>query len=462
MEHLQSAKILLGITGSIAAYKIPLLVRLLRQHGAQVRVAMTSAAREFVTPLVLGNLAGEPVATDMFEPNVQERGSWHIHWAHWADVMLIAPCSADTLAALAHGLCRSVVEALALALPQATPLLVAPAMDTTMWLHPATQRNVRQLRDDGAIVIDPEEGELASGLWGIGRMPEVEHLVEHLCVVLARKEKAPPPQTSRTIVSEELLLKPLRSLNDAVESDRLTAAIELARLQVGKDYRLDGATVLITAGPTREALDAVRFISNRSSGAMGYALAKAARQRGARVVLISGPVRIAPPEGVELVSVESAQQMLEAVQRYRGTWDIAIGAAAIADYTPAVTHEGKIKKHEKGERWTLELVRTPDILADLASTKRQGQIVVGFALEEAAHLDQGIEKLQAKGCDIIVLNALDAPNSGFESSMNTITVVTVTPAGIERLSYPPAPKQVCAEYILNHVAQRYHKYTAIG
>lgn len=449
MEQMRDKKILLGISGSIAAYKAPLIVRQLRQFGAQVKVALTPSARHFVSPLVLGNVAGEPVAVDMFDERIQQGGSWHIHWAHWADAMLIAPCSANLLAALAHGLCDTVVACLALALPRTRPLLIAPAMDATMWEHPATQRNVEILRGDGAIVIPPDEGELASGLWGIGRMPEPETLIRILADVLAGNpgsERMPLPLAVR-----EFLDRPMRPLQETVEGDRLTADIELARLKRDSLSVLAGKTVLITAGPTREALDAVRFLSNRSSGKMGYALAEAARDRGARVVLISGPVALEPPPNVELVRVESARDMLEAVRRYHGQWDVAIAAAAVADFMPATSFHGKIKRTEMGEQLTIELVRTPDILADLGQRKPNNAVLVGFALEEQERLEEGIEKLRERGCDIAVLNALDAPDSGFEGDRNTLTIVTFEGDQQQQHSYPPAPKRVCAEYVLNHV-----------
>ncbi len=450
MEHLRNKNILLGVSGSIAAYKAPLIVRALRQHGVNVRVAMTPSARHFVSPLVLGNLAGESVALDMFDEHVQHGGSWHIHWAHWAHAMLIAPCSAHLLSALSVGLCDSVVAALALALPRSVPLLVAPAMDTTMWEHPATQRNVEQLRRDGAIVIPPEEGELASGLWGVGRMPEPETLLAYLDRVLIGSTEL--SSDSPSVDARHGPVPPLSTnpLADAVSAAHLTAEIELAQLKQ-PTQPLAGKTVLITAGPTREALDAVRFFTNRSSGKMGYALAAAARDRGAHVVLISGPVSIPPPEGVELISVESAHQMLEAIERYQGRWDIAIAAAAVADYAPAEINPGKLKRHQLGERITIELVRTPDILAALGHSKPPGAVLVGFALESKDQLESGIEKLRTRGCDIAVVNAFDLPDSGFEGEMNTITIATFNGQQPTVHRYPALPKRVCAELILNHV-----------
>lgn len=441
MEQLRSKRIIFGVSGSIAAYKAPLVLRLLRQYGADVRVAMTPSARHFVSPMVLGNLSGEAVALDMFDDQIQQGGSWHIHWAHWADAMLIAPCSAHLLGSIAHGMCDSVVSCLALALPRATPLLVAPAMDTTMWQHPATQRNVEQLRRDGAIVIPPEEGELASGLWGVGRMPEPTTLVELLATVVSGAEKSMPADV------------PSRPLEETVRADRLTAEDALAQLVQGTQWRLDGVTVLITAGPTREALDAVRFLSNRSSGKMGYALAEAARERNARVVLISGPVALEPPQGVEFVKVESAREMLQAVERYREQWSIAIAAAAVADFMPASPHPGKLKRHDIGDRMTLALVRTPDILAALGQSKPPGGILVGFALEEQHRLDDGIAKLRARGCDLAVLNAFDVPESGFEGDSNTIEIVTFDGDRAIRRSFAPASKRVCAEYVLDHAVR---------
>jgi len=442
MDLLRDKRIVLGIGGSIAAYKAPYVVRLLQQNGAHVRVAMTPSAQHFVSPLVLSNLAREPVALDLFDEQIQHIGSWHISWSHWADAMLIAPCSAHLVASLAHGLCDSTVACLALALPRATPLLIAPAMDTTMWEHPATQRNIEQLQRDGAIIIPPEEGELASGLWGTGRMPEPQTLLEHLAAVFLRSE-------TNTRTSESV-----STFTDTIEADRLNAEIALAQLKHSDHGRLDGAKVLITAGPTREALDAVRFITNRSSGKMGYALASAARDRGARVVLVSGPVIHEPPSGVECIRVESASEMLAAV-RCVGTWDIAIATAAVADYMPATIHPGKLKRQELGDRVTIELVRTPDILAELGIMKSPDSVLVGFALEEREQLSGGIGKLRARGCDIAVLNALDAPDSGFEGDRNTMTIVTFEADRAVMHHYEPAPKPVCAEYILEHVWRLY-------
>lgn len=456
MDPLSGKHILVGISGSIAAYKAPLIVRQLRQAGATVRVALTPSAHHFVSPLVLGNLAGEPVAQDMFDDTVQEGGSWHIHWAHWADAMLIAPCSAHLLASLAHGLCDSVVACLACALPRSTPLLIAPAMDTTMWEHPATRRNVEQLRADGAIIIPPEEGELASGMWGIGRLPEPDTLVAWVRRVLSGEHVSSSSSVAQRSI-EEVLQRSSRPLQETIEADRLTAEIELARLKATNNLSLENATVLVTAGPTREALDAVRFLSNRSSGKMGYALAEAARDRKARVILISGPVAIPPPQGVTVIYVESAQQMLEAVQRYDGQWDIAIAAAAVADFMPAAAYQGKLKRSELGQSITLELIRTPDILAHLGKVKSPHAVVVGFALEQHDQLDDGIEKLRRRGCDIAVLNAFDAPNSGFESDHNTITVATFDNGTAQQYSYAPAPKRICAEYILNHAVAILHQ-----
>ncbi|ODT74426.1 hypothetical protein ABS71_05620, partial [bacterium SCN 62-11] len=320
-------KILYGICGSISAYKAPWIVRELIRLGAEVRVVMTPEAQRFVTPLVLQNLSKNAVVTDSFDPEHQEGGSWHVHWARWADQVLVAPCSATTMAKLATGIADNALTLALLSLPRETPLRLCPAMDPDMWHHPATQRNLARLQADGALVLPPEEGELASGLSGAGRLPE-------------------PLQIA------EWVLKP----------------------------SLKGKTVLITAGPTREPIDGVRYISNHSSGKMGFAIAAEAQARGARVILVSGPVSLPAPAGVEIVRVETAQQMLEACQQNFPSADVIIKSAAVADFSPAQVASGKLKKEQLGQNPSIALEKTADILAWLGEHKRPDQYLVGFAL----------------------------------------------------------------------------------
>ena len=397
--HVQSVspltRVVLGICGSISAYKTPYIVRELVKRGVEVRVVMTPSAREFVSPLVLENLSHHRVACDMFDQTTD--GSWHISLARWCQAMLIAPCSASSLARLATGVSDSALSLVTLALPRTTPLFLAPAMDSDMWLHPATRRNVEQLRRDGARVIEPDHGELASGLVGPGRLPEPAELVN---ILLA------PPDTS-----------------------------------------LRGKTVVMTAGPTREKLDDVRYLSNHSSGKMGYALAAEAARRGARVILVSGPVALTPPEGVEVYRVVSAQEMFDTVMAHREEADILIMAAAVADFRPAQPKDGKIKKG-KAATMELSLERTPDILAEVGRRKGERQVVVGFALEAADHLDNARRKLSEKNCDLVILNAANQPDSGFSGDNNTITVLS---RDGQIQAYPALTKAECAARILDSI-----------
>ena len=380
-------KILYGICGSISAYKAPWVIRELIRLGAEVRVVMTADAQRFVTPLVLQNISKNPVITDAFEPEHQQGGSWHVHWARWADRVLVAPCSATTLAKLAHGIADNALTLALLSLPQETPLRLCPAMDPDMWHHPATRRNLAHLEGDGALILPPEEGELASGLSGAGRLPEPLHIAEW------------------TLAGS-----------------------------------LRGKTVLITAGPTREPIDGVRYISNHSSGKMGYAIATEATARGARVVLVSGPVNLPAPAGVAVVRVETAQQMLEACQAHHQAADVIIKSAAVADFTPAQVASGKLKKEQMGSDWSIPLAKTTDILAWLGQHKRPDQYLVGFALEMQNAEENARGKLERKNCDLIVLNEANQPDSGFGGDNNTITLIGL---GL-RQPWPALSKRQCA------------------
>lgn len=399
--------ILLGITGSVSAYKAPWLVRDLRKAGHDVRVVMTPSARQFVAPLALEAVSLHPVITNPYDPAIQEGGSWHVHLAQWADVICIAPCSATSLARLATGLCDTALMTVVCSRPSQTELVVFPAMDTDMWLQPSTQRNVAQLRADGIRVVDPEAGELASGLVGQGRLPEIERIVE----IVASSEQ-------RTAGSEQHTFSSL-----------LTARCSL----------------LITAGPTHERIDAVRSIVNHSTGTMGFALAEAAQKRGYLVTLVAGPTSLETPFGVERIDVVSAQQMYDAVMQHQHA-DAFIMAAAVADFTPAHPTTHKIKKESVGDALSIELTRTHDILAEIGKIKTAQQRVVGFALE-SDNLEQNAKrKLDAKNADMIVANQAGIPNSGFGSGQNTIMIVT---KNSEPQSYPAMSKRACAEIILD-------------
>lgn len=407
-----SMKILLGITGSVSAYKAPWLVRDLRRAGHDVRVVMTPSARAFVAPLALEAVSQHPVIIDPYDPAIQEGGSWHVHLARWADVMLIAPCSATTVARLATGLCDTALMTVVASRPIETPLLVAPAMDTDMWDQPSVQRNVAQLRSDGVVVIEPAEGELASGLIGKGRLPELDTL--------------------------------LAAVHAHMHTD--TAEHNETPIERSPSTSLAGKRVVITAGPTHERIDAVRSIVNHATGTMGFALAAAAQQRGALVTLITGPTHLATPHGVARVDVVSAADMFTAVMNTTNH-DVFIFSAAVADYTPTHPVDGKLKKTEQSSKtmW-LELTRTQDILATVGAAKQAHQRVVGFALEHDNVIGYAQDKLVRKNADMIVANKAGVADSGFGPGNNTITLITHHQ---EPRSYPPMSKRACAELILD-------------
>lgn len=369
---LAGKKILLGVCGSIAAYKSALLIRLLVKQGADVKVIMTASAHDFITPLTLATLSKNPVLTNFSK---DETGQWnnHVELGLWADLMLIAPASANTLAKMANGLCDNLL--LATYLSARCPVLFAPAMDLDMWQHPATQSNLHRLATFGNQLIEPTHGELASGLVGTGRMAEPEQIV----------------------VAIENFFKP------------------------GK---LAGKKALITAGPTYEALDPVRFIGNHSTGKMGYALAAELARQGADVTLVSGPTQLVAPAGVTLIKVTSAEEMFQASQKHFGNSDITIFSAAVADYRPAHKADQKIKKGNGS--MSIELVKTYDIAAELGKQKKPGQVTVGFALETENEKINAQSKLKSKNFDLIVLNSLKDPGAGFGHDTNKITLLTAT------------------------------------
>lgn len=370
---LKGKKILIGVTGSIAAYKVPLLVRLLVKEGAEVKLILTRAARDFVTPLTLSTLSGNPVLTDFFNP---EDGTWnsHVELGYWADAYLIAPASANTMGKMVSGLADNLLVATYLAAK--CPVFVAPAMDVDMFNHPATRENIRTLQSYGNIILEPETGELASGLTGAGRLQE--------------------PET---------LLAGLRS-----------------HFQKKKEF--DGLKVLVTAGPTFEPIDPVRFIGNFSSGKMGYAIANGFAGRGARVELVSGPVSgRETASGVTLTHVRTAGEMFDATTRLAEKADIIVMAAAVADYTPANPADSKIKKESQSGEISLKLKPTRDILKELGSRKKKNQLLVGFALETDNELKNARNKLENKNLDLIVLNSLKDEGAGFGHDTNKVKIL---------------------------------------
>ena len=364
---LQNKKILLGISGSIAAYKTAVLVRLLVKAGATVKVVMTPAAKEFVSPLTLSTLSKNPVLSDL-----SNNDSWsnHVMLGRWADVMLIAPLSCNSLAKMAHGICDNLLTAVYLS--STCPVIVAPAMDEDMWYHPAIQNNLQIIQQFGNQVIPVENGELASGLTGNGRMAEPE-----------------------TILSK---------LEDFFLSTK----------------QLAGKKVLVTAGPTYEALDPVRFIGNHSSGKMGIAIATEFQKRGAIVTLVLGPSSQSAPGGMNVVNVQSAEEMFTVCTAVFNKMDIAVLSAAVADYSPVTVAEEKIKK--VSDFFSVDLKRTKDILKYLGTIKKEGQILVGFALETEDEINNAQKKLADKNADLIILNSLNDTGAGFGTDTNKITI----------------------------------------
>jgi phosphopantothenoylcysteine decarboxylase / phosphopantothenate---cysteine ligase len=368
---LKGRKILIGITGSIAAYKIPLLIRLLKKSGAEVKVIMTEAATDFVTTLTISTLSESPVFIDPFD---KRTGSWnsHIELGNWAELFLIAPVSANTLAKMATGIADNLLMTTYLA--ARCPVFFAPAMDLDMYKHPTTQRNIEIIRTYGHRLIEPKEGELASGLCGEGRMEE-------------------PEEIARII---EEYFAPEKSFS--------------------------GKKVLITAGPTFENIDPVRFIGNYSSGKMGFALADAFAQRGASVTLVAGPVNLNTPHGdIQRIDVTSSDQMFETCMANAPGADIIVMAAAVADFQPAIVSDTKLKKAKT--RLSIDLKPTHDILSELSKNKKPGQLIVGFALETDNELANARLKLQNKSTDIIVLNSLREPEAGFKTDTNKIIIL---------------------------------------
>ncbi len=369
-NHFKNKKIIVGVTGGIAAYKIPQLVRLLKKEGAEVQVVVTEAAKSFVTPQTLSVLSENPVLSDFFK---NSQGQWnnHVHLALWADAIVIAPAGANTLAKMAHGLCDNLL--MSVILSSRCPVWVAPAMDLDMWTHASTQANIKTLTDQGVNIIDPEDGELASGVSGKGRMAEPEQIFAVL-----ESQLLPPP-----------------------------------------NY-FTGKRVLVTAGGTQESIDPVRFIGNHSSGKMGFAIAEALVQSGATVDLVYGSVSVALPGNCEVYPTPSAKEMHKKCVDLFPHCDVLIMAAAVADFAPAEIASQKIKKTE--DSITLTLKKNPDILSDLSGNKRQNQITIGFALETENENNNALGKLQKKNLDCIVLNSQSNPEAGFGVDTNAVTV----------------------------------------
>lgn len=396
---LKGKRIVLGITGSIAAYKACVLIRELIKAGAEVQAVMTPSAKEFITPLTISTLTHKPVISEFFD---RRDGSWHSHVdiGLWADAMIIAPATASSIAKMANGVADNML--ITTYLSMRAPVFVAPAMDVDMFSHTATQKNIKTLRSYGNIIIEPETGELASGLEGKGRMEE-----------------------------------------PAVIAKSLEAYFK-------SQNQLKGKRVLITAGPTYEKIDPVRFIGNYSSGKMGYALAEECAERGAEVELVSGPVSInLNRANIHITKVESAAQMYAAAVNAFPKTDIAILCAAVADFTPRETKDVKIKR-EKGDM-AIQLVPTKDIAAELGRMKKESQFMVGFALETNDEINNAINKLKAKKLDFIVLNSLNDKGAGFSVDTNKITIISDT----SKYEYPLKPKREVAKDIIDKICELY-------
>ena len=397
-DALRGARVVLGVSGSIAAYKAAETARALGRAGAEVQVVMTASATRFIPALTMSTLTGREALVEVFPAAGADAWTQHVDLGLWADVVVVAPATAQTMASLAHGFCDSMIAAVVLS--ARCPVMVAPAMDHDMWRHPATRRNAEALRADGVEVVEPASGALASGLVGQGRLPEPDDLVEAIGAFLAASRR---------------------------------------------DARLAGTHVLVTAGPTREAIDPVRFLSNGSTGTMGFEIAAAAARRGARVTLLAGPVTLDTPPGVERVDVVTADDLLAAAMQHAGA-DVVIAAAAVSDYAPAEASERKLKK-QTAER-VLHLRRTPDVLAALGAQKRPGQTLVGFALETHDGEAHARAKLERKRLDWIALNSASAPGEGFGTGTNRLTLLA---ADGRRVEIPSASKRAVAEALLDAV-----------
>ena len=401
MSSLKGKKILLGVCGSIAAYKSAILIRLLVKEGATVKVIMTREAGKFISPLSLSTLSKNLVLSEL---TIENDSLWnnHVELGLWADLFLIAPASANTISKFANGICDNLLTAVYLS--ARCPVLISPAMDEDMWAHPSTKRNIQLLKQYDNIVLNVSHGELASGLFGKGRMMEPEEIISRIS------------------------------------------------LHFNSSQLLKGKKILITAGPTYESIDPVRFIGNHSSGKMGYALAEACIKNGAEVTLISGPVNISTPERLKkFIPIKTADELFNATTKAFTNSDITIMAAAVADYKPLNTASNKIKKKE--DQFKIELVKTKDILSELGKKKKKNQLLIGFALETENELANAKEKLKSKNLDLIILNSLKDDGAGFGTDTNKVTVID---NGGKKKELPLKMKTEIAHDIVNIIISKLH------
>ncbi len=396
-------KVALGITGGIAAYKAAEVLRGLQRAGCTVRVAMTKRACEFIQPLTFRALSGAHVVVDDYSPDNPDPIA-HITFSQTVDLFLIAPATANIIAKFANGIADDFISSTYLA--STAPVVIAPAMNTSMWHHPATQRNLDKLRSDGVVIIDPDEGEMACKTVGPGRLSEPEVIVD-------------------------AALKILRNLDSRIAQDLVSEHI------------------LLTVGATREAIDPVRFITNNSSGRMGFAIAEAAVTRGARVTVIAGSTSVDPPQGVTLIRADSANDMYTAVLKTMAEASVFIGTAAVADYRPLDTSSHKIKKTDAS--WNIEFERTQDILGAVANKKHDGLLVIGFAAETENLLANARQKLERKNLDAIVANDVTREGAGFDSNFNEVTIMSSD--GSAPTHVPLMPKSGVANIILDEVVR---------
>jgi len=438
----KNKKIILGITGSIATYKAPILAREFIKLGATVKVIATPAAKEFVSFSVLENLTQNPVISNLFDERIQGKGAWHIDIAYWCDTMLIAPCSATSLSKIATGNCDNALSCVAIALPKEKPLILAPAMDFTMFEHSTTQKNIDTVKNFGAKIILPDEGELASGLIGKGRLPEFEIILTTVNDVLAGSQMAVFNDTEGRMQYAPTKLQH----NDSRGVLHTPNAIETKNIS-----HLTNKKILITAGATQEKIDDVRFISNYSTGKMGYALAKVATQFGAEVTLISGQTEIPKPTVSNFIQITTAEEMFEAIKDNYKNQDIIIMSAAVSDFTVVNKVAGKIKKQDISDDYSIQLKKTVDILKWIGENKTSSQFVIGFALEAENEIENGRKKLTEKNCDMIVINSANKKDSGFCGDNNTISILFkdgFKDGKLQLQNFETMSKEKCAEEIL--------------